>query len=93
MEEFKSWLKEDINDQFSFHFSKCRKSYYLSNMGITSLLSHIKSKKPNDRVKAVQLNYEINSFLKPSFNKKLHSNQSIPTTSDCANISLKVCLN
>lgn len=111
MEEFKSWLREDVNDQFSFHCYMCRKSYSLSNMRITALLSHTKSKKHNDRMKAVQLNYEINSFLEPPINKKLQTNQSIgtstvssayinkdiqsaiSTTSDCANISIEVCLN
>lgn len=76
MEEFKSWLKEDINDQFSFHCYMCRKSYSLSNMGITALLSHTKSKKHNDRMKAVKLNYDMNSFLGPSINKKSQSNQT-----------------
>lgn len=80
MEEFKSWLREDVNDQFLFYCDMCRKSYSLSNMGITALLSHTKAKKHKDRMKAVQLNYEINSFLEPSINKKLQTNQSIVTS-------------
>ncbi|CAI6352627.1 unnamed protein product [Macrosiphum euphorbiae] len=58
-----SWIKEDVGNKNSAFCKLCLKSFSLSNMGITAILSHMKGKKHTTITNAQKESYNVNDML------------------------------
>lgn len=69
-----SWIKEDVGNRNSVFCKLCLKSFSLSNMGITAIISHMKGKKHTTINNAQKESYNVKNMIMTTDN--VNANQS-----------------
>jgi len=76
-----SWVKEDVDNKNSAFCKLCLKSFSLSNMGITAILSHMKGKNHTTITNAQKESYNVNDMLTST--NDVNVNQSMIENNNC----------